>query len=43
MKDVGIDGRILLKWILAEWNGEAGTALIWLSIETGSGLLLMRG
>jgi hypothetical protein len=42
LKDVGIDRRILIKWILAKWNGEAGTAMIWLSIGTGSGLLLMR-
>jgi len=39
LKDVGIDGRILLKWVLTNWNCKAGTGLTWLSIETGSGLL----
>ena len=26
--DVDIDGRILLKWVLTNWSGEAGTGLI---------------
>jgi hypothetical protein len=39
LKNVNIDGRILLKCILTTWNGEAGTGLIWLSIVTGGRFL----
>jgi hypothetical protein len=31
--------RIILKWILKKWDGEAWTGLIWLRIGTGGGLL----
>jgi hypothetical protein len=34
-----LDGRIILKWILKKWDGEAWTGLIWLRIGTGGGLL----
>jgi hypothetical protein len=30
-------GRIILKWIFTNWNGEAWTGLLWLG--TGGGLL----
>jgi hypothetical protein len=33
------DGRIILKWIFATWDGEVWTASVWLSIGTGGGLL----
>jgi hypothetical protein len=26
----GLGGRIILKWILKDWNGEAWTGLVWL-------------
>jgi hypothetical protein len=35
--DPGVDGRIMLKWIL-KWDG-AWTGLSWLRIGTGGGLL----
>jgi hypothetical protein len=38
LEDPGIVGRILLKWILNEWD-EALTGLIWFRIGTGGGLL----
>jgi hypothetical protein len=28
----GVDGRIVLEWILKKWNWEAWTGLIWLGI-----------
>jgi len=36
LEDAGIDGRILLKCIFRNWDGEAWTGLIWLRIGTGS-------
>ena len=37
LKDLGSDGKTLLKWILKKWDGEAWTGLLWLRIETGGG------
>jgi hypothetical protein len=38
LKDVVVDGKIILKWIFKKWDG-AWTGLIWLRIGTGGGLL----
>jgi hypothetical protein len=35
MKDLGVDGRIILKMILKKWVGEAWTGLLWLRVGTG--------
>jgi len=37
--DLGVDERIILKWIFKRWDGEAWTGLIWLHVGKGVGLL----
>jgi len=38
-EDVGIDGKIILEWILGKWSGEVWTGLLWLRIGTSGELL----
>jgi len=38
LKDPGVYGSIILKWIFRKWNVGVWTGSIWLRIGTGGGL-----
>jgi len=39
LEEPGVDGRIILRWILRKWNVEAWTGSSWHRIGTGGELL----
>jgi len=39
LEEPGVDGSIILRWIIRKWDWEAWTGLIWLRVGTGVGHL----
>ena len=39
LENVGVDGTMILRWMLKKWVGRAWTGLIWLRIGTRIGFL----
>jgi hypothetical protein len=35
LEDLGVYGKIILRWIFKKWTGEAWTELVWLPIGKG--------
>jgi hypothetical protein len=42
LEDPGVDGRIILRWSLRQWDVGAWTGSSWLRIGTGGGDVGMR-
>jgi hypothetical protein len=42
LKDPGLDGRIILRWIFRKWDVETWTGSRWLRIGAGGGHFRMR-
>jgi len=39
LEDLGVDGKIILKWIFNNWDEQTWTGLVWLRIGTRGGHL----
>jgi len=39
LEDIGVDGTIILEWILEKYGAKVWTGYIWISVGTSAGLL----
>jgi hypothetical protein len=39
LEELGVDGRIIINWILKKWDMRQWTRFIWLRIESIGGVL----
>jgi hypothetical protein len=39
LEDLGVDGKIILEWILGQYGGRVWTGLVYFRIGTSGGLL----
>jgi hypothetical protein len=39
LEDLGVDGKVILRWIFRKWDVEVWTESSWLKIGTGGGHL----
>jgi hypothetical protein len=39
LEDLGVDGKIILEWILGKYGERVWNRFVWLRTETGCGLL----
>ena len=42
LEDLGVDGKIILRWIFRKWDAKAWPGLTWLRIGTRGGHLYTR-
>jgi len=39
LEDLGVDGKVILEWILGKYGGKVWTGFVWFNAGTSDGLL----